>query len=164
VSILEWSSDVGFFARFRPPPEIQERKNQASELKSEIRQISGILSGLKATLETATRLFKKWFEAEVSSPKIDDRWRYRSLALDGVKRECDNKLAEERITRVQARKIENLSLYRESEVIRTVRIEQELQGQKSRAGEWKQQVEVAQPASDTSDPGDYFDDTPSIGV
>lgn len=93
-AIAEWSSDRGFFARLRPPPEIQERKNQASELKAEIRQRSGVLSRLKATLQSATRLFKKWFEAEVSSPKIDDRWRYRSLALDGVKRECDRQISE----------------------------------------------------------------------
>lgn len=30
----------------------------------------------------------------MSSPKIDDRWRYRSLALDGVKRECDRQISE----------------------------------------------------------------------
>lgn len=71
----------------------------------------------------------------MNSPKLDDRWRYRSLALDGIKRECDDKLAEERAARAKARQMEDLRLYREAEAIRKVRLEQEAQQQKSRVGE-----------------------------
>ncbi|RBM04578.1 MobQ family relaxase [Novacetimonas cocois] len=135
TTIVEWSAGVGFFARLRPPPEIREKKEQAEQARTNIRQTSGILSGLKATLELAKKLFKEWFLAEVNSPKLDDRWRYRSLALDGIKRECDDKLAEERAARAKARQMEDLRLHREAEAIRKVRLEQEAQQQKSQVGE-----------------------------
>ncbi|MBF0892795.1 MobA/MobL family protein [Gluconobacter sp. LMG 1744] len=151
VAILEWSSDVGFFARLRPPPEIQERKNQASELKSEIRQISGILSGLRATLETATRLFKKWFEAEVSSPKIDDRWRYRSLALDGVKRECDRQISEQK----SLERVSRTARFYEGEKLAQLKLEQAAQA-------WKQHEAREQARLDQIE--DDWDDSPSPGM
>ena len=166
--ISEWSARVGFFARLRPPPEIREKKEQAEQARTNIRQTSGILSGLKATLELAKKLFKEWFLAEVNSPKLDDRWRYRSLALDGIKRECDDKLAEERAARAKARQMEDLRLHREAEAIRKVRLEQEAQQQKSQVGERKQKVEPPPPSSGASDPGDDFeddwDDSPSFGM
>ena len=166
--ISEWSARVGFFARLRPPPEIREKKEQAEQARTNIRQTSGILSGLKATLELAKKLFKEWFLAEVNSPKLDDRWRYRSLALDGIKRECDDKLAEERAARAKARQMEDLRLHREAEAIRKVRLEQEAQQQKSQVGERKQKVEPPPLSSSAPDPEDDFeddwDDSPSFGM
>ena len=168
TTIVEWSAGVGFFARLRPPPEIREKKEQAEQARSDIRRSSGILSGLRATLELAKKLFKEWFLAEVNSPKLDDRWRYRSLALDGIKRECDNKLAEERAARAKARQIEDLRHHREAEAIRKERLEQEAQRQKSQVVERKQKVEPPLPSSGASDPGDDFeddwDDSPSFGM
>lgn len=168
TTIVEWSAGVGFFARLRPPPEIREKKEQAKQARSNIQQTSGVLSGLKATLELAKKLFKEWFLAEVNSPKLDDRWRYRSLALDGIKRECDNKLAEERAARAKARQMEDLRLHREAEAIRKERLEQEAQRQKSQVVERKQKVELPPPSSGASDPEDDFeddwDDSPSFGM
>ncbi|MDO8173376.1 hypothetical protein QWU00_16785, partial [Acetobacter tropicalis] len=168
ATIAEWSAGVGFFARLRPPPEIREKKEQAEQARTNIRRSSGILSGLRATLELAKKLFKEWFLAEVNSPKLDDRWRYRSLALDGIKRECDDKLAEERAARAKARQMEDLRLHREAEAIRKERLEQEAQRQKSQVVERKQKVEPPPPSSGTSDPGDDFeddwDDSPSFGM
>jgi hypothetical protein len=168
TTIVEWSAGVGFFARLRPPPEIREKKEQAEQARSDIRRSSGILSGLRATLELAKKLFKEWFLAEVNSPQLDDRWRYRSLALDGIKRECDNKLAEERAARAKARQMEDLRLHREAEAIRKERLEQEAQRQKSQVVERKQKVEPPPPSSGASDPGDDFeddwDDSPSFGM
>lgn len=168
TAIAEWSAGVGFFARLRPPPEIREKKEQAEQARTNIRQTSGILSGLRATLELAKKLFKEWFLAEVNSPKLDDRWRYRSLALDGIKRECDNKLAEERAARTKARQMEDLRHHREAEAIRKERLEQEAQRQKSQVVERKQKVEPPPPSSGASDPGDDFeddwDDSPSFGM
>lgn len=168
TTIVEWSAGVGFFARLRPPPEIREKKEQAEQARTNIRQTSGILSGLKATLELAKKLFKEWFLAEVNSPKLDDRWRYRSLALDGIKRECDDKLAEERAARAKARQMEDLRLHREAEAIRKVRLEQEAQQQKSQVGEPEKKVEPPSPVSRTPDPGgdseDDWHDSPSFGM
>lgn len=168
TTIVEWSAGVGFFARLRPPPEIREKKEQAEQARTNIRQTSGILSGLKATLELAKKLFKEWFLAEVNSPKLDDRWRYRSLALDGIKRECDDKLAEERAARAKARQMEDLRLYREAEAIRKVRLEQEAQRQKSQVVERKPKVEPPPSVFGSPDPGDDsendWDDSPSFGM
>lgn len=141
TEISEWSAGAGFFARWRPPPEIREKKEQAEQARTNIRQISGILSGLRATFELAKKLFKEWFQAEVNSPKLDARWRYRSLALDGIKRECETRLAEDRAARVEARLREDMKLYREAEAIRKERLEQEAQRQKSQVVGRKQKVE-----------------------
>lgn len=94
--IDEWSKTVGFFARLRPPPEIQEKKEQAAELKIEIRQITGVLTTLKAALERAKQLFKDWFQAEVNSPNLDARLRWRSLTLTEVMKKCETHMAKDR--------------------------------------------------------------------
>lgn len=168
AEISEWSAGAGFFARWRPPPEIREKKEQAEQARTNIRQTSGILSGLKATLELAKKLFKEWFQAEVNSPKLDARWRYRSLALDGIKRECETRLAEDRAARVEARLREDMKLYREAEAIRKERLEQEAQRQKSQVVGRKQKVEPPPSVPDSPDPGDDFeddwDDSPSFGM
>lgn len=90
-----------------------------------------------------------WFPAQRA--RLIDRWRYRSLALDGIKRECDDKLAEERAARAKARQMEDLRLHREAEAIRKERLEQEAQRQKSQVVERKQKVEPPPPSSGTSD-------------
>lgn len=152
--ISEWSARVGFFARWRPPPEIREKKEQAEEARTKIRQKSGVLAGLRASLDLAKKLFKKWFLAEVNSAKLDVRWRYRSFAVDGIKRECETRLAEERAARAEA--------------IRKAWLEQEAQQQKSQVVERKQKVELPPLASNVLDARDDFeddwDDSPSFGI
>jgi len=129
------------------------------------------------TEEQMDRL-RPFFPKSHGKPRVDDRcvlsgiifvnrnglrWRYRSLALDGIKRECDIKLAEERTARVKARQMEDLRLYRESEAIRKLRLEQE-----SQVVQPKKTVDPAPTVPESPDPGNEFeddwDDSPSFGM
>lgn len=101
-AITEWSEETGFFARLRPPPEIREKKEQAAEIKIEIRQITGVLIVLKSALDRTKQIFKDWFQAEVNSPNLDARLRLRSLTLTEVIQRCE-----------EVRKKENLRLKEE---------------------------------------------------
>ncbi|MGF1278086.1 MobQ family relaxase [Acetobacter pasteurianus] len=158
--ISEWSARVGFFARWRPPPEIREKKEQAEQARTNIRQTSGVLAGLMASLDLAKKLFKKWFLAEVHSPKLDARWRYRSLALGRIAQEC-------RKLRDENEEIENKLREDALAQLREMEERQEARRQKRQVVERKVETPPS-PVSGSPDPGDDFEDdwdnSPSLGM
>ena len=165
--IAEWSEQVGFFARMRPPQEIREKKVQAEERREETQKISGVLSDLKSLLGRTKKLFKSWFVAEVNSPKLDDRWRWRSAALTEIKMECETTLT----ARTKAREIENLRLYELGQANQRAINEQarrEREAQDRARLEQVQESAAPPPVSDSPEQDDDFednwDDSPSPGM
>jgi len=165
--IAEWSEQAGFFSRMRPPQEIREKKVQAEERREETQKISGVLSDLKSLLGRTKKLFKSWFVAEVNSPKLDDRWRWRSAALTEIKMECETTLT----ARTKAREIENLRLYELGQANQRAINEQarrEREAQDRARLEQVQESAAPPPVSDSPEQDDDFednwDDSPSPGM
>jgi len=161
-AITEWSEGTGFFARLRPPPEIREKKEQAAEIKIEIRQITGVLTALKAALDRTKQFFRDWFQAEVKSPNLDARLRLRSLTLTEVIQRCE-----------KVREKENLRLKEEH----TRWLEQVEASRKRTAfvtptppvpAPKQPASEPPPPVADSPEQGDDFeddwDDSPSLGM
>lgn len=105
--------------------------------------------------------------AEVNSPKLDDRWRWRSAALTEIKMECETTLT----ARTKAREIENLRLYELGQANQRAINEQarrEREAQDRARLEQVQESAAPPPVSDSPEQDDDFednwDDSPSPGM